>query len=140
MGSNGIPGASVRGWKEYFPNAEVYGADIDEAILFEDDRIHTFFVDQLKSSIIKDMWEKIPQDFDIIIDDGFHNFLANTNFLAKSFHKLKENGIYVIEDICKLNIPMYDNYLKDNNYSYQILDIPNPVNNSDNVLAVIRKV
>jgi hypothetical protein len=141
MGPTGIPGASVRGWREYFPNSEIYGADIDKTILFEEDRIHTFFVDQLDSSIIKDMWEKIPEDFDIIIDDGFHNFTANTNFLANSFHKLKQNGIYVIEDIHKLGISMYDSYLKDNNYSYQILDIPNPNNSyGDNVLAVIRKV
>jgi hypothetical protein len=42
MGTSGVPGESVRGWKEYFPNSEIYGADIDEAILFEEARIHTF--------------------------------------------------------------------------------------------------
>src|ERR1700730_598890 len=29
MGPYGAPGASLRGWRELFPNARVYGADVD---------------------------------------------------------------------------------------------------------------
>ena len=30
MSEDGKPGASLRVWKEYFSNAEIYGADIDK--------------------------------------------------------------------------------------------------------------
>ena len=46
MTANGVPGASLRGWRDYFWNAQIYGADIDERILFEEDRIKTYHVDQ----------------------------------------------------------------------------------------------
>jgi hypothetical protein len=141
MGPTGKPGASLRGWREYFPNSIIYGADIDKEIIFEEDRIHTFFVDQLNSSVIKDMWEKIPEDFEIIVDDGFHDFHANINSLENSFYKLKENGIYIIEDVHQSKISLYENYFKDTIYNYQILNIPNPSNSyGDNVLIIIRKI
>ena len=34
-------------WKEYFSNAEIYGADIDKNVLFFENRIKTYHVDQL---------------------------------------------------------------------------------------------
>ena len=35
MGVDGKPGASLRGWKQYFANGSVFGADIDGGILFQ---------------------------------------------------------------------------------------------------------
>src|SRR5215469_12507693 len=46
MGVPGRPGASLRGWREFFPHAHVYGADIDTTILFQEARIKTFPCDQ----------------------------------------------------------------------------------------------
>src|SRR5882672_10593977 len=37
MGPQGKPGASLRGWRSYFPRAQIFGADIDSDILFEED-------------------------------------------------------------------------------------------------------
>ena len=34
MGSLGRPGASLRGWRDLFPNAMIFGADVDRDILF----------------------------------------------------------------------------------------------------------
>ena len=59
MGSTGQPGASLKMWRDYFPNAMIFGADIDKDILFNDQRITTFYVDQLNSDSIKEMWRKI---------------------------------------------------------------------------------
>lgn len=101
MGSSGIPGASLRGFREFFENGRIYGADIDRNILFQEERIKTFYVNQLEPESITDLWAAHFQDiqFDLIIDDGLHAFEANRNFLENSFHKLKSGGLFIIEDV-----------------------------------------
>jgi hypothetical protein len=54
MGSMGKPGASLRVWRDYFLNAIIYGADIDKDILFAEEKIKTFYIDQLDSVAIKE--------------------------------------------------------------------------------------
>jgi len=102
MGVNGRPGASLYGWSEYFPNALVYGADIDSRVLFETGRIKTFECDQSNPIKVKDMWnnETLKNlEFDIIIEDGWHAYTAQICFFENSIHKLKPGGYYVIEDV-----------------------------------------
>src|SRR5271165_7030339 len=73
MGVSGRPGASLRIWRDYFPNAHIYGADIDKDILFQEERISTFHVDQMSPDSIGQLWNSInTSDFDLIIDDGLH--------------------------------------------------------------------
>ena len=55
MGINGRPGASLYGFSEFFPNSEIFGADIDKNILFNTDKIKTFYCDQTNNEIIKNM-------------------------------------------------------------------------------------
>jgi len=107
MGPNGRPGASLRGWSEYFPHSSIYGADIDKGVLFEEDRIHTTYCDQTNPSIVRSMWESLP-DMDIIIDDGLHTFEANVTLFENSIQKLKHSGIYVIEDINHNDIARFE--------------------------------
>jgi len=100
MGTNYKPGGSLKMWKEYFCNAEIHGADIDRNILFTEERIKTFYVDQLNEDSIKKMWTKInKKNFDLIIDDGLHTFEAGTIFFKNSIEYLSENGIFIIEDV-----------------------------------------
>lgn len=101
MGKFGAPGASLRGWRELFPNAIVCGADIDRNILFEEDRIKTFYCDQLDRSAIHDLWSQpeLQSGADIIIEDGLHTFEANISFLEGSLDHLRPGGIYVAEDV-----------------------------------------
>jgi hypothetical protein len=101
MGVFGAPGASLRGWRELFPNAVVYGADIDRTILFQENRIKTFYCDQLDRSSIQELWSRpdLQGDMDIIIEDGLHTFEANLSFLEGSLDHLRLGGIYVVEDI-----------------------------------------
>ena len=42
------------------------------AILFNEDRIKTFYCDQTNSIEIQKMWKNINNNFDIIIDDASH--------------------------------------------------------------------
>lgn len=101
MGVFGAPGASLRGWRDFFPHALVYGADIDRGILFDEDRIKTFYCDQLDRSSIHELWSHpdFRDGVDIIIEDGLHMFEANVSFLEGSLDHLRPGGIYVTEDI-----------------------------------------
>lgn len=100
MGSNARPGASIYAFKEYLPNSNIYGCDIDKDILFQEDRIKTCYVDQLD---FKTFYE-IPSSFgsikfDLIIDDGLHSIGANFNTILFALKNLNEKGWIVVEDI-----------------------------------------
>lgn len=147
MGKSGIPGASLRGWRRYFPKANIYGADIDKRILFNEDRIKTYYVDQTSSSDIENLWrEDDLKDvyMDIIIDDGLHEHKANINFFKNSFHKLVKGGVYIIEDVVISEIYKYQSdleSLKDSmGFIYEIRVLQHPKNRHDNCLIVIKKV
>ncbi len=101
MGTEGIPGASLRGWRENFPHAQVYGADIDRDSLFEEDRIKTYQCDQLSQRSICELWAQpdLQEGADIVIEDGLHTFEGNVSFLEGSLEHLRPGGLYVIEDI-----------------------------------------
>jgi SAM-dependent methyltransferase len=147
MGKNGRPGASLYGWREFFVNSQIFGADIDKEILFETDKIKTFFCDQTDPNIINDMWNKdeLKEDFDIIIEDGLHTFDANVCFFENSIHKLKPNGYYIIEDIIHNLKDMYE--IKINEWkiiypelSFKLLTIPLSSNDYDNTLLIVKKI
>lgn len=122
MGSNGLPGASLRAFRDYFPNANVYGADIDERVLFEEDRIKTFYVDQTNPPTIAEMlWLTGVDEFDIILDDGLHTAEAAITLLEHSFYKLKSGGIYIIEDVM-YHWQEVKMYLEGHGYNFMHID------------------
>jgi len=111
MGNQAKPGASLRVWRDYFPRASIYGADIDKKILFEERGIKTFFVNQLDSQSIKTMWKQIKKkNFDLIVDDGLHTFDAGINFFKNSINFLSKSGIYIIEDVAYKDLVKYVEY------------------------------
>jgi hypothetical protein len=111
MGPEGKPGASLRVWREFFPNAVIYGADIDRSILFEEDRIRTFYLDQLDPDTIRSFWEKIDvRDFDFMVDDGLHTFEAGSCLFEHSKHYLANRGVYVIEDVAPRDLLRYKKF------------------------------
>lgn len=140
MGSNGKPGASLYGWQKYFINSDIYGADIDSRILFQTDKIKTYYCDQTNENDINNMFNTINKKFDIIIEDGLHEAEANISFLQNSLKYLKDDGIYIVEDIKRESIKPLQDYINTQNYKYaKILIIPYPNNNVDNTLLVIYK-
>ena len=94
------PGSSLRGWKEFFPNATIYGADIYEEAVRQarEQGIHTFYCNQLEPVEINALFKDLPM-MDIIIDDGYHVFEANKILFESSIKHLAPDGIFVIEDI-----------------------------------------
>ena len=146
MGPGGRPGASLYGWAEFFPSAAIFGADIDSRILFTAPRIKTYFCDQTNPAIITDMWNKpdLKENFDIIIEDGLHTYAANVCFFENSIHKLNANGYYIIEDISKDDLPLFDTKVKEwaTRYTdclFKLIIIPSKVNTHDNTLLVVYK-
>ena len=145
MGSSGRPGASLLGWRDFFPNAKIFGADIDGDILFKSDRIKTYYCDQTNKHIIKYMWneKELEENFDIIIEDGLHTFEANICFFENSIHKLKPGGFYVIEDIACDILDVFKNKIDEwkNKYpklEFYLLKIPCYHNEYDNNLLLVR--
>ncbi len=146
MGPNGRPGASLYGWKEFFVNSKIYGADIDRNILFNTDRIKTFYCDQTNPNEIQNMWnqQELLENFDIIIEDGLHTFNANVCFFENSIHKLNKNGYFIIEDILSTDKYLFTNKINEWKNIYQdltftLLTIPSKINNYDNNLLIIYK-
>lgn len=112
MGEDGTPGASLRMWRDFFPNSNIYGVDIDDRILFQEDRINTYKVDQNNE---KEIYEFIKnynlqkETFQLIIDDGHHIFPHNLTFFENTIDLLSNDGIYIIEDV---NDSTYYNFMK----------------------------
>jgi len=98
MGLSGTPGASLRAFRDFNPNIDVIGADIDERILFSEKRIKTVYLDQEKPSSIN-LALNSTGACDLYIDDGLHNLESNTNSYLSFLNHAKIGSWIVIEDI-----------------------------------------
>lgn len=147
MGAEGKPGASLYGWSLFFPEAQIYGADIDKRILFEDTNIQTFYCDQMNKKSIQELFQNESLKdiyFDIMIEDGLHTFEANLNFLLSSIHKLKKGGFFIVEDLSAAARVAFINHIpalkKNLDLTYlEVLLIPSKYNRFDNALLLIQK-
>jgi hypothetical protein len=114
MTSSGQPGASLRAWRDYFPSAQVIGLDIDERILFTEQRIETYAVDQTDQLQVADLWRELRlSSVDLVIDDGLHTFEAGVKFFEAAFPILAKHGIYVIEDVQPKSLRDFRHYFAD---------------------------
>jgi hypothetical protein len=87
MSSMGTPGSSLRAFRDYLPGSKIYGADIDRQVLFQEERIRTFFVDQTDLTSFRGL--EALGNFDLIIDDGLHTPNANLAVLLFGIRSLK---------------------------------------------------
>ena len=116
MGTHGKPGASLIAFSEFLQNANIYGADIDKEILFTENNIKCFQIDQLDIETFK-VLEKIK--FDLIIDDGLHAQIANLNTLKFAMENLSKGCWFVVEDIPDYSLDTWEivcNLLNDKHY------------------------
>jgi hypothetical protein len=147
MGESGKPGASLRGWAEFFSSGTVFGADIDRQILFSEDRIKTYYCDQLDHASIEAMWanQALAGDFDIVIEDGLHTFPANIAFLEGSLLKVGKGGYYVVEDIAGAELPRWRELLRRQyatahpEFSFCLVTLPWVFAGADNNMLVARR-
>jgi len=94
-----VTGASLFMWRDFFPNAKIYGADNDLETIFKAERIETFLCDQTKKEDLEKLIEKTGNDIDLFIDDGLHASF-DQQFLCKTLLPLlKKDVVYIIEDV-----------------------------------------
>jgi hypothetical protein len=140
MGINGKPGASLRVWRDYFPKASIYGADIDSGVLFLEDRITTGYMNQEDPESVANFWKNHPVYPDIIIDDGLHEYSAGICLFQNSFDRLKPGGIYVIEDVNQSSLTSYREYFDKSYLDVMVVSLNRPIGSwGDNTLIVIFK-
>lgn len=99
-------GNSLRMWKRYFPFAKIYSLDIYDKSFVEEKRIKIFKGSQTDEQLLTEIVKKTGSP-DIIIDDGSHineHVIKTFNIL---FPTLKDNGIYVVEDVMTSYWPDY---------------------------------
>lgn len=94
----GVVGSSLKTWRDFLPNAEIVGIDIDPAALGDyGERVSVVIGDQTRKSVLEKALSHTPSA-DVIIDDGSHmNTLTIASF-RYLFPKLTPGGLYFIED------------------------------------------
>jgi hypothetical protein len=137
-------GGSIKLWNDYFPNADVYGFDIDLSTVQTDlssPRIHVSECDAYSDEVIKTLE---PLSFDVLIDDGPHTKESMLTFARLYPQFLREGGICVIEDIQTLDwIPdicrAFPEYME-----VEVMDLrkkgAGKVYRADDILVVARKI
>jgi hypothetical protein len=86
-------GASIRMWREYFPEASIHGLDLFDEFPIPDIQGVTFHKgNQLDYQLLAKLRK---EDFDVIIDDGSHN----SRDMLVTFFSLYSGKHYFIEDL-----------------------------------------
>lgn len=88
-------------WKEYFKKANrLIGVDCTDEFLHpkckQIEGVEFIFDNAYDSEFSKSL-----PDFDIIIDDGSHEFKDQVKFLELYLPKLKSGGVLIVEDVAK---------------------------------------
>lgn len=98
-------GASLEMWREYYPNAEIVGLDINDKSHINIPGVFILKRDATKPSDLDDLGM-----FDIIIDDGSH--MTGDQIISLEIlynNNLNKTGFYIIEDLHTSLMPSYVN-------------------------------
>lgn len=94
-------GGSLELWRRYFgPSARIFGVDINpDCKRFESPGTRVFIGNQGDPAFL----ERLAKDIgpiDILIDDGSHAFDHQLTTFRALFKYIREDGLYVCEDLC----------------------------------------
>jgi hypothetical protein len=92
-------GGSIQLWKKYFGDkVHVYAIDINpECKKLEEENTTIFIGSQSDRIFLNQVLEQLPP-LDIILDDGGHTMIQQKVSFEMLFMKVKEGGVYMIED------------------------------------------
>jgi hypothetical protein len=91
------PGNSLRAYREFFPDAKIYGIDVAEDCRLEEERLKTFIFDSTDSTKCREYLGSMS--FDAIIDDGLHTAHGQLKTLKNLFNRVAFDGFYIVEDL-----------------------------------------
>ncbi len=94
----GVGGASLSMWADYFPEGRIVGIDVADKRLSLDPRIEVRRGSQEDSDFLNRVCDELGP-FDIIIDDGSHVPQHVTSSFNILFPRLRDGGYYMIEDV-----------------------------------------
>ena len=100
-------GAGLFMFRDFFPNATIYGAEIDPrrvASLQGQGRIEVFEVNQASQDDLINLINQTDGDIDLVIDDGSHDPADQVYTCLQIFPALNKGSIYVIEDVADSTI------------------------------------
>ncbi len=92
-----LGGESLRMWKKYFPFGLIFSIDIFDKSLLQENRVKIFKGSQRDNFFLTEVINEIGEP-DLIIDDGSHINEDVIETFELLFPKLKDGGIYVVED------------------------------------------
>lgn len=95
-------GRSLQSWEHAFPNALIFGLDVNTEIEMLGQRTSVAVCDSTKPRFVWEAlkkWELKEGTFDLIVDDGSHKFCNQLATAAILKPYLAPNGIYIVEDI-----------------------------------------
>jgi len=97
-------GGSLKMWRDYFPNAQITGMDINKKCKkHRGDRIDVVVGDQGNTLLLDSFG-----NFDIIIDDGGHTMSQQKDSIRILWEHLNSGGVYVLEDLETSYWPKFD--------------------------------
>jgi cephalosporin hydroxylase len=132
-----LKGGGLMSFADYFPNATIYGMDIDLDRIscvpqdyLDNDRIILIPGDSTVTRIIE------PYSFDIIIDDGSHKYHDQLATFQNLYPRLNAGGLYSIEDV-EPDTP--DDFFDKLGVPYEIRDQRKYSHKQDSRIAIIQR-
>jgi hypothetical protein len=107
-----LNGASIMMWSEYFSHADVYGVDINPCSHLDSSKITTIVANQE----VEEELLKLPDNLNVIVDDGGHTMLQQQLTFKVMFKKLMPGGIYILEDL-HTSLPEFYNFYQSDPYN-----------------------
>ncbi len=92
-------GASLLMWRDFFPNAKVYGLDVYPGAMFTDERVETILCDERDRRHLRVIIKTIGNDIDLFVDDGSHREMNQIRTFYTLMPLFKKDVIYIIEDV-----------------------------------------
>jgi hypothetical protein len=129
-------GGSMYGWRDFFPEADIVGLDVNPDYMISDSFIHTFVADCNDPTAIVPIARNYGP-FDLIVDDGPHDPRSQITALLNLWSHVLPGGYYVIEDVLA---DKYHNIM--NYYSYfpgTVHDFRHISNIRNDVMLVLQK-